>query len=191
MFCDISQSGVRYESDSLYALVMIANEAKVGDHRPQTLPSGERRGVNDEAGKTAGCLDVWIDRLRELHKVVLLERRFWSHDQDGVRGVEVVFDHVGPLGSDSPALFDEQDTASHPARGLWGICSYRVTHCGVVKVEQAFRLTDLIVVAKRVGGRLVGTHCGALLTCGVEFGVTERLPRSSLAVGTEILQPGK
>ena len=68
MLCDISQVGVRYDSDSLYALVMISNEAQVVDHCPKTLPSRERRGFEDETGKTAGCLDVRVDRLREFTK---------------------------------------------------------------------------------------------------------------------------
>ena len=45
MLCDISQVGVRYDSDSLYALVMISDKAKLVDHCPKTLPSGERRGL--------------------------------------------------------------------------------------------------------------------------------------------------
>src|SRR3954468_281298 len=97
MLCDISEVGVRYDSDSLYALVMISNEAQVVDHCPKTLPSGERRGFDDETGKAAGCLDVRVDRLREFHKVVLLDRRFWLHVQDGVLGIKVVFDHVSLL----------------------------------------------------------------------------------------------
>ncbi len=68
MLCDISQVGVRYDCDSLDALVMISNEAKVVDHCPKTLPSGKRRGFEDEASKTAGCLDVRVDRLREFTK---------------------------------------------------------------------------------------------------------------------------
>src|SRR6476619_1899566 len=97
MFCDISQGGVRYDSDSLYALVMISDKAKLVDHCPKTLPSGERRGFDDETGKTAGCLDVRVDRLRRFHEVVLLDGRFWLHVQDGVLGIEVVFDHVSLL----------------------------------------------------------------------------------------------
>ena len=90
MLCDISHVGVGYDSDSLYALVMISNEAKLVDHCPKTLPSGERRSVDDEASQTAGGLDVRVDRLREIHKVVLLDRRFWLHVQDGMLGIEVV-----------------------------------------------------------------------------------------------------
>ena len=50
---------------------MISNESKLVDHCPKTLPSGEPRGFDDETGKTAGCLDVRVDRLREFHKVVV------------------------------------------------------------------------------------------------------------------------
>src|SRR5271166_7044882 len=76
---------------------MISHKAKVSDHRPKTLPSRERRGFDDEASKTAGCLDVRVHRLREFHKVVLLERRLWLHVQDGMLFIEVVFDHVSLL----------------------------------------------------------------------------------------------
>src|SRR6185436_17159057 len=94
MLCDISHVGVRYDSDSLYALVMISNEAKLVEHCPKTPPSREPRSFDDEARKAAGCLDVRVDRLRELHKVVVLDRGFWLHVQDGMLGIEVVFDHV-------------------------------------------------------------------------------------------------
>src|SRR5262245_25478162 len=100
MLCDISHVGVRDDSDSLYALVMISNKAKLVDHRPKTLPSRQPRSFDDEARKTAGCLDVWVDGLREVHKVVLFDRRFWLHVQDGMLGIEVVFDHLSlPLRS--------------------------------------------------------------------------------------------
>src|SRR6478735_8274603 len=94
MLGDISDVGVRYDSDSLYALVMIANEAKLVDHCPKTPPSREPRSLDDEARKAAGCLDVRVDRLREFDEVVVLDRRFWLHVQDGMLGIEVVFDHL-------------------------------------------------------------------------------------------------
>jgi len=50
----------------------------------------EGRGFDDETGKTAGCLDVRVDRVREFHKVLLLDRRFWLHVLDGMLGIEVV-----------------------------------------------------------------------------------------------------
>jgi len=40
---------------------------------------------------------VRVDRLREFHKVVLLDRGSWLHVQDGMLGIEVVFDHVSLL----------------------------------------------------------------------------------------------
>src|SRR5262245_14099697 len=100
MLCDISHVGVRYDSDSLYAVVMISNEAKLVDHCPNTPPSLEPWGFDDEARKTAGCLDVGVDRLRKFHKVIVLDRGFWLHVQDGMLGIEVVFDHLSlPLRS--------------------------------------------------------------------------------------------
>src|SRR6476620_5533779 len=97
MLCDISQVGVRDDSDSLDALVMISNKAKLVDHGPKTLPSRKRRGFDDEASQTTGGLDVRVDRLREFQEVILLDRRFWLHVQDGMLGIEVVFDHVSLL----------------------------------------------------------------------------------------------
>src|SRR4029079_11380166 len=97
MLCDISHVGVRYDSDSLDALVMIANEAKLVDHCPKTPPSRQPSSFDDQARKTAGCLDVRVDRLREFDEVVLLDRRFWMHVQDGMLGIEVVFDHLSLL----------------------------------------------------------------------------------------------
>jgi hypothetical protein len=79
-------------SPSLYALVMISNKAKVVDHYPRLSHPGNAGAFDNEAGKTAGCLDVRIDRVREFYKVILLKRRLWSHVQDGMRGIEVVFD---------------------------------------------------------------------------------------------------
>src|SRR6476659_5095862 len=68
MLCNITHVGVRYDPDSLYAFVMVSNESKLVDHCPKTLPSGKRRDFDDETGKTAGCLNVRVDRLREFHK---------------------------------------------------------------------------------------------------------------------------
>src|SRR6185312_1615500 len=97
MLCDISHVGVRSDSDSLDALVMIANEAKLVDHCPKTPPSRQPSSFDDQARKTAGRLDVRVDRLREFDEVVLLDRRFWLHMQDGMLGIQVVFDHLSLL----------------------------------------------------------------------------------------------
>jgi hypothetical protein len=63
---------------------MIANEAKLVDHCPKTPPSRERRGFDDETGKTAGCLDVRVDRLRDFDKVVLLSAFTKRHDRQEI-----------------------------------------------------------------------------------------------------------
>jgi len=50
--------------------------------------------------------------LREFHKVVVLDRRFWLHVQDGMLGIEVVFDHLSLLydrRGPRPALADGVD----------------------------------------------------------------------------------
>jgi len=75
MLGDISQVGVRYDSDSLYALVTISNEAKLVDHCPKTPPSRERRGSMMRPGCTR-CLPAgdfprrWLAhrRLRSLRR---------------------------------------------------------------------------------------------------------------------------
>ena len=54
----------------------VSNESELVDHCPKALPSGERRGFDDETGKTAGCLNVWVGHLRGSYKVALLDRRF-------------------------------------------------------------------------------------------------------------------
>ena len=95
---------------------MISHKAKVGDHCPKAVPSRERRGFDDEAGETAGCLDVRVHRLREFHKVVLLERRLWLHVQDGMLFIEVVFEYrsftiAAVRGPNSPTVLMRRETA--------------------------------------------------------------------------------
>jgi hypothetical protein len=51
MLCDISQVGVRYDSDPLYALVMISNEAKlILRIRARLIPD---KGLSASAGMPA------------------------------------------------------------------------------------------------------------------------------------------
>src|SRR6478752_4737661 len=123
MLRDISQVGVRDNSDSLDALVMISNEAKLVDHGPKILPSGEPRSVDDEASKTAGRLNVRVDRLRDFHKVVRLDRRFWLYEQDGMLGIEVVFDHVSLL-----TIVDNRCGSRGELADGVGIDGFEVTH---------------------------------------------------------------
>jgi hypothetical protein len=68
MLGDIPEVRVGYERDFLDVLVVIPDEAKVVDHRSETVPAGEFRGVDNEAGKIAPCLNLGIDRLRQLDK---------------------------------------------------------------------------------------------------------------------------
>src|SRR5215475_8478670 len=93
MLCDISHVGVRYDSDSLYTLVMISNKAKLVDHRPKTLPSRKRWSVDDDTGEIAGRFDLRVHGFREFGEVVLVEPRLQVHEHDGMRGVKVVVDH--------------------------------------------------------------------------------------------------
>src|SRR5271166_5668052 len=62
MLCDISQGGVRYDSDSLYALVMISNKAKLVDHCPKTLPSRERQGFGSPGSLPRHGDIAWLRR---------------------------------------------------------------------------------------------------------------------------------
>src|SRR4029077_1436103 len=118
MLGDISQVGVRYDCDSLDPLVMSSNEAKLIDHCAKTLPSRKRRSFDDEASQTTGCLDVRVDRLREFHKVVLLGRRSWWHEQDGMLGIEFVFDHVSLLYNRCGPRAEGSSPFGHPVYSL-------------------------------------------------------------------------
>src|SRR5262249_26028290 len=91
---EIAQSGVGDDGHLLDVLVVISNEAEVGGHCAEAVPSGKRRRLDDQPGKIACLLDERIDGLRELREVVLLERGLRSNEEDGVLGVEAVFDHV-------------------------------------------------------------------------------------------------
>jgi hypothetical protein len=76
---------------------MFPNEAEVADHRPETVPAGERRGADNEAGKVAIGLDLGVYGLRELDEIILVKRGLRSHQQDGMRGIQFVFDHVAMI----------------------------------------------------------------------------------------------
>ncbi|MDT0488376.1 hypothetical protein, partial [Streptomyces doebereineriae] len=52
--------------------VMISHKAKVGDHRPKALPSRERTGFDDEAGKAAGKLDVPVELTYALWSIIAI-----------------------------------------------------------------------------------------------------------------------
>src|SRR6476661_9018968 len=103
MLGDIAQVGVRYDSDSLDALVMISNKAKLVDHCPESLPSRKRRSFDDEASQTTGCLDVRVDRLREFLKVSFSSPDFgctWRMECSVSRSYSIMYrsfyDRCGP-----------------------------------------------------------------------------------------------
>jgi hypothetical protein len=60
---------------------------------PKLSQPGESRSVDDEAGEIGMGLDLRIDRLRQLDKIGCVERRLRSHQQDGMRGIEIKFNH--------------------------------------------------------------------------------------------------
>src|SRR5271166_2428492 len=93
MLGDIPEVRVGYHRDFLDVLLMILDEAKVSDQRSETVPAGELRGVDNESGKLASRLDKGVDRLRQLDKISCVERRLRSHQQDGMCGIEIKFDH--------------------------------------------------------------------------------------------------
>lgn len=94
MLGDISQRRVCYDGDLLYVPLVISNKLEVADHRAKTLPARERWRIDDDACEIAGCLDLWIDRFREFDEVVFIESRLRAHDHNGMRGVQVVVNHV-------------------------------------------------------------------------------------------------
>jgi hypothetical protein len=69
MLGNIADVRVGDKCDSLDALLMVPDETKVGDHRPETIPARECRGVDDEAGKIASCIDLGINRLRQFSEI--------------------------------------------------------------------------------------------------------------------------
>src|SRR5438093_1194812 len=81
---------------------MIAHEPEMRRHRTETVPPRERRGFDHDAREAAGRFDVRIDRTRERREVVCRERGLWSHVQDGMYSIEVVFDH-GPSSRGPPS----------------------------------------------------------------------------------------
>ena len=74
-----------------------SDKAKLVDHCRKTLPSRKRRGFDDEAKKgrrLPRCAGRPPSRVSQSR---LLDRGFWLHVQDGMLGIEVVFDHVSLL----------------------------------------------------------------------------------------------
>src|SRR5262249_7497565 len=147
---NISHVGVRYDGDFLDVHVMISNEAKVVDHRRKAVP-GEPRCLDDETSKTAGRLDVRVDRLGNVDKVVPLDGRFHLHVQDGMLGIEVVFDHVS-LRDESRLAQDgwvfRPLTLSAFVRLLW---SQKAPKTSVEEMSSNGRGSTRAVVPGRVG----------------------------------------
>src|SRR6185369_3717513 len=90
---DGAERSVGDDGDLLDAAVMITDEAEMGDHGPETVPSGKRRDLDDETGESSIGLDVGVHGLRELDEVFPLERRLRSYVENRMRGIEAVFDH--------------------------------------------------------------------------------------------------
>ena len=76
MLCNIAQSGIGYKRNLFDVPVMVSGEAEVCHHCSKIFPSGEGRGINDEAVQSTGFLNVWVDRIRELHEVVFSSAAF-------------------------------------------------------------------------------------------------------------------
>jgi hypothetical protein len=58
---------------------MIAHETEMSRHCSKTFPSGKRSGIDDKTREMSSFSNVWIDRLREFHKVTLLKSGLWSN----------------------------------------------------------------------------------------------------------------
>jgi hypothetical protein len=61
---------------------------------PKLSQPGNAGALIDEAGKIASCFDLGVNRLCQLDEIVLVERGLRSHLQDGMRGIQLVVDHV-------------------------------------------------------------------------------------------------
>src|ERR1700751_5178891 len=93
MLSDIPDMRVCDNRDFLDVLLMIPDEAKMGHHRSETVPARERRGVDNEVPKIASCLNLGVNRRCQLDEIVLVQLGLWSHQQNGMRSIQVVFDH--------------------------------------------------------------------------------------------------
>src|SRR5262245_11341510 len=120
---EIAQRGVGDDGHLPDALVVIADKAEVSRQRAKTVPPGKSRGLDDETGETAGGFDVRVHRFRELGKVFFLERGLWSHVENRVRGVEIVFDHWRtPLLLDKYPMSLSGKSIVIPSAPAWTTC---------------------------------------------------------------------
>ena len=82
MLGDISDVRIGDDRYLLDALVMVPDETKVGDHRSETVPTREFRGVDDEAGKIARCLDLGVNRLGKFSEVAFVQCGLGMHQKE-------------------------------------------------------------------------------------------------------------
>lgn len=108
---DLAERGVGHDADLPDALVVVAHEPEVGRHRTEAFPAGKRGDLDDEAGQVALFGDVGIDGLGQCREVPLPKRRRGSHVQDGVLGIESVFDHGGLPGVDATGRLSREISA--------------------------------------------------------------------------------
>src|SRR5262249_59585706 len=92
-----AQRRVGDDRDLPDVLVVIANEAEVSRHRAETVPSGKRLDLDEDAGEIAVPCNVRVYGRRELSEIRRGERGLGAQVEDGVRGVEPAFDHVSLL----------------------------------------------------------------------------------------------
>lgn len=79
MLGDISDVRIGDGRYLLDALVMVPDKTKVGDHRSETVPTREFRGVDDEAGKITRCLDLGVNRPGKFAEVLRRPRDDHRH----------------------------------------------------------------------------------------------------------------
>src|SRR5258706_9586552 len=94
---DVAHRRIGDDRDLLDPLVVVAHEAEVRRHGAEAVPARKPRRIDDDARELALRFDEWIDRLRELREVFLLQCGLRPQMEDAVRCIEGVLKHGGLL----------------------------------------------------------------------------------------------
>jgi len=85
---DVAHRRIGDDRDLLDPLVMVAHEAEVRRHGAEAVPARKPRRIDDDARELALRFDEWIDRLRELREVFLLQCGLRPQMEDAVGCIE-------------------------------------------------------------------------------------------------------